>query len=265
MNDIEKIIDYNFEGQRLLFKNSKRIDDERFTIMYLDEFDDDYLNIAINLKSKNAEEFEKDFYKIKEIMNSKNRKTSIIINHNHLLKIVDYRAKGLKISDDSVWLMIENFKNFPKYKSDIPIVISKITKQEEKDYPYIVNNGFTKNSEQDPYDGLSESVIQAIKNSCYINGQFITEHYVAKYNNKIVGTMTIMYEKNIAYIYNVTTNIDYRKNGICKKLMSHILERLMELGINKAVLQTEKGFYPEKIYKSLGFKEILRAVKYTEK
>ena len=31
MNDVEKIIDYNFEGQRLFFENSKRIDDERFT------------------------------------------------------------------------------------------------------------------------------------------------------------------------------------------------------------------------------------------
>ena len=73
-----------------------------------------------------------------------------------------------------------------------------------------------------------------------------------------------MYGKNIAYIYNVTTNLDYRKKGICKELMSHSLERLTKIGLDKAVLQTEKGFYPEKIYKSIGFKEILRAVKYTE-
>ena len=165
MNDIEKIIDYNFEGQRLLFKNSQRFDNERFTIMYLDEFDDDYLNLAINIKSQNAEEFENDFAKIKEIMNNNNRKASIIINNGDLLNAIDFQAKGLKISDDSVWLMIEDFKNFPKYKSYIPICISRINKQEEIDYSNIVNNGFAKNSEQDPYDGLSESVIKAIENS----------------------------------------------------------------------------------------------------
>lgn len=45
------------------------------------------------------------------------------------------------------------------------------------------------------------------------------------------------------------------KMGICKKLMLHIFKRLTEIGMDKVVLQTEAGFYPEKIYKSMGFKE----------
>ena len=53
--------------------------------------------------------------------------------------------------------------------------------------------------------------------------------------------------------------------GICKKLMSHIFKRLTEVGIDIAVLQTEAGFYPEKIYKRMGFKELFKGVKYTEK
>ena len=77
--------------------------------------------------------------------------------------------------------------------------------------------------------------------------------------------MTIMYEKEIAYIYNVTTDINYRKMGICKKLMSYIFKRLTNLEIDVVVLQTEVGFYPEKIYKSMGFKELFKGVKYTEK
>lgn len=48
-------------------------------------------------------------------------------------------------------------------------------------------------------------------------------------------------------------------------MIIHIFERLTELGIDKVVLQTEIGFYPEKIYKSMGFKEIFKGVKYTEK
>ncbi len=265
MIDLEKIQDFNYEGQRLLFKNSKRLDYDRFTIILLEEFDDDYLNLAINIKAKNAKEFDEDFAKIKQIMHQNKRKVSVWIYDNELLKAVDFKEKGLEISDNSVWLMKENLEDFEKFKSDIPIHISKINKEEEKDYPYIVNQGFAKNNEQEPYDGLSESVMEAIKRSYFVHSNFTIEHYIAKYKKEIVGTMTIMYEREIAYIYNVTTKIAYRKKGVCKELMSHIGKRLIQLGIDKVVLQTEAGFYPEKVYKSMGFKEILKGIQYTEK
>lgn len=264
MTNLEKIQDFNYEGQRLLFEKSKRFDYNKFTILLIDEFDDDYLNLAINIKSKNAEEFDEDFIKIKEIMNKNGRKASVFINNEILLNTVDFKSKGLKKSDNSIWLMRNNLKNFIQFKSNIPIEISKISKQEEVIYPDIVNKGFIRSSKEDPYDGLSASVIEAIKRSCHIKGRFMTEHYVARNDNEIIGTMTIMYEKQIAYLYNVTTNANYRRNGICKQLMSYIFNRLIEIGIDEVVLQTESGFYPEKIYKSMGFKEIFKGVKYTE-
>lgn len=265
MISFEKIQDFNYEGQRLLFKSSERFDYDRFTILFIKEFDDDYLNLAINIKAKNEKEFDEDFIRIKEIMNNRKRKASIFINNNNLLNTIDFKAKGLEISDNSVWLMKDNLKDYIKFKSDIPINISKISKEEEQYYSKIVERGFLRNSKEDPYDGLSESVIEAINRSCYINDKFTTEHYVAKHQDKIVGTITIMYEKEIAYIYNVTTDINYRKMGICKQLMSYVFKRLIEIGIDEVVLQTEAGFYPEKIYKSIGFKELFRGVKYTEK
>lgn len=265
MINFQKIEDLNYEGQRLLFENSKRFDYDRFTILLIEEFDDDYLNLAINIKAKNAKEFEEDFKRIKEIMNKNKRKTSIFINNDVLLSTVDFESKGLRISDNSVWLILENLKDYPEFKNNIDINISKINKQEGKYYPYIVEKGFIRSNEEDPYDGLSKSVVEAIKRSCYKNNNiFTTEHYVAKYNSNIVGTITIMYEKEIAYIYNVTVDANHRRQGICKQLMSHIIKRLKKLEINQVVLQTEKGFYPEKIYKNMGFKEIFRGVKYTE-
>jgi len=264
MKNNEKIVDYNFEGQRLLFENSKRYDYDRFTIFYLNDFDDDYLNLAINLKAESIDDFESDFYKIKQFMNNQNRNASVLIYDKNLIKKINYKKMGLEISDDSVWLMIDNLNEFPIYKSEINIHIKKINKDEEKEYPYLVGEGFKKHSKLDPYDGLSESVITAIKRSCFINNQFITEHYVAENNEKKIGTATIMYNKEIAFIYNITTNLNYRKNGVCKELMSYVINRINELNIDMAVLQTEKGFYPEQIYKNMGFKEIFRAVKYTE-
>ena len=64
MVSFEKIQDFNYEGQRLLFEKSKRFDYDRFTILFLEEFDDDYLNLAINIKAKNEKEFNEDFIKI---------------------------------------------------------------------------------------------------------------------------------------------------------------------------------------------------------
>lgn len=265
MINLEKIEDFNYEGQRLLFEKSKRFDYDRFTILFLEEFDDDYLNLAINIKAKDEKEFSEDFIKIKKIMNGNKRKVSIFISNNVLLNTVDFKSKGLEMSDNSVWLMNNNFKDISRYESNIHINISRISNEEEQEYSKIVEKGFLRNSIEDPYDGLSESVIEAINRSCYINNRFITEHYVAKYQNNIIGTITIMYEKEIAYIYNVTTNINYRKMGICKNMMFSIFKRLTEIGIDKVVLQTETGFYPEKIYKSMGFKEIFKGVKYTER
>lgn len=197
-------------------------------------------------------------------MNDKKRKVSIFINNNDLLNTIDFKSKGLEVSDNSVWLIKDKLSEFIITESSIPVNILRINKEEEKYYSKIVERGFLANSKDDPYDGLSESVIEAINRSCYINNIFITEHYVAKYQEKIVGTITIMYEKEFAYIYNVTTDVNYRKMGICKKLMSHIFKRLTEIGIDVVVLQTEVGFYPEKIYKSMGFKELFKGVKYTE-
>lgn len=264
MNNLEKIEDFNYEGQRLLFEKSRRLEYDRFTILLIEEFDDDYLNLAINIKSKNRKEFDEDFIKIKEIMNKYERKASVLISNEVLLNTVDFKLKGLKISDNSIWLMknIENYNDL--YTSKLPIEISKINNEEEKEYPSIVENGFLRNSIEDPYDGLSLSVIDAIRRSCYIKDKFITEHYIAKYNKEPVGTITIMYEGKIAYIYNVTTNINYRNMGICKSLISYIFKRLKKIGIYNVVLQTEQGYYPEKIYKNMGFKEIFKAIKYTE-
>ncbi len=35
MNSLEKIQDFNYEGQRLLFEKSKRFDYDKFTILFL--------------------------------------------------------------------------------------------------------------------------------------------------------------------------------------------------------------------------------------
>lgn len=63
---------------------------------------------------------------------------------------------------------------------------------------------------------------------------------------------------------NVTTNKKYQKHGACKKMMSYIINDLKNKGIKEVCLQTEKGFYTEKVYKSMGFKEKMLGKAYVE-
>lgn len=199
-------------------------------------------------------------------MNQNNRKASIFMHDQFLLNNVDFNSLDLQKSDENVWLILDNYNGLKNEKSNIKIKIEKVISENElKEYPYIVNEGFKRSNESDPYDGLTDSVIDAIRRRCYINGKFITEHYIAKYNNEIVGTITIMYEKNIAFIYNVTANVKFRRKGVCSQLMNHVVQILNNIGIEKIILQTAPGYYPEKIYKNMGFKELFYGVKYTEK
>lgn len=47
-------------------------------------------------------------------------------------------------------------------------------------------------------------------------------------------------------------------------MMSYIINDLKNKGIKEVCLQTEKGFYTEKVYKSMGFKEKMLGKAYVE-
>ena len=108
------------------------------------------------------------------------------------------------------------------------------------------------------YDKLPESYRITMEKSFqkkYENAEII--NYIAIKNETPIGTATILYNENKAIIYNITTLKDYKRKGVCKRTMSYIINELKKLNIKKVCLQTEKGYYPEEIYKKMGFKEKL--------
>ena len=81
--------------------------------------------------------------------------------------------------------------------------------------------------------------------------------YCAKYKGEMVGTANLWYKGECAIIYSVSTKKEFQKQGICKKMMSNIIKDLRKLGIDTVCVQTEKGFYTEKIYQNMGFEEVM--------
>lgn len=65
-------------------------------------------------------------------------------------------------------------------------------------------------------------------------------------------------------MYNVSTHKEYRRQGVCRKMITEIIEELKERNIEMLCLQTEKGFNTEQIYKNMGFKEIFLGKAYGE-
>ena len=45
--------------------------------------------------------------------------------------------------------------------------------------------------------------------------------------------------------------------GICKEMMSYIISDLREKGVKNVCVQIEQGYYTEKAYANMGFKEIM--------
>ena len=54
----------------------------------------------------------------------------------------------------------------------------------------------------------------------------------------------------------------YGFNEMSKKEVIETLQWLKGMNIDNICLQTEKGYYPEKLYKKIGFKEILEGTFY---
>ena len=87
------------------------------------------------------------------------------------------------------------------------------------------------------------------------------KYFLAKDNNKIIGSCYICIipnltynGKSIGYIENVIVNKNYRKLGIGKKIMEMVIEYAKENNCYKVVLQSGiKRIEAHKFYEKIGF------------
>lgn len=80
------------------------------------------------------------------------------------------------------------------------------------------------------------------------------KHFVAYFENKPISIASITYDKNTAFLNNVTTMKEYKGNGIAKQILSDILIFLKSKNIKEICFATKKNAYTESFYSKLGFK-----------
>lgn len=260
---MKDFIDIHLNGQLELYL-SKVIKSEEYDIFLSNIIDDEYWNFAY-LKSNNVD-FKNVWQQIKEKMKSNLRKPLIYITSldNNQIK-EDLNITNLSILYTDVWMTIENIEEFKKYDSKIDFEIYVVNDKLKDKFIQAIMDGFSGDNPEDPYESLSDGYRVALEESFKESStQYKVVHYLGLKDNEAITTATVIYYKDKANIYNITTNKKYQKCGACKKTMSYITNDLKNKGIKQVCLQTERGFYTEQVYKNMGFEEKMVGEAYIE-
>ena len=262
---MEDIIDIHLNGQLYLYMSNK-IKKQDYDLYYSDLIDDEYWNFAY-LKN-NLKDLNKVWNDVKVDMDGIKRNpilyiTSNIIDSNMQENISNSKLKPLYTD---VWMTLDNLDNYEIYKSKVNFNVYKVKESLKEQFIQAVMDGFSGDNPEDPYESLSDGYKIALDKSFNKNdSEYQVIHYLGKKEEESISTATVVYKKDKAIIYNVTTNKKYQRNGVCKQLMSDIIQDLRKLNINEVCVQTEQGFYTEQVYKNMGFIEKLLGKAYIEK
>lgn len=260
---MQELVDIHFNNTLFL---SNKIENKDYDIFYSNLIDDEYWNMAY-LKN-NEININEIYKKIETDMKKINRQPLIYITSNILNENLEHQMKNnkLEIAYTDVWMIIENSKNFKNYKSNIEFSVHRVNDELKEKFIQAVMDGFSGDNPDDPYENLSDGYKKALGESFKENNsKYKVLHYLGIFENDSISTATVVYKKDKAIIYNVTTNKKYQKQGVCKQMMSNIIEDLNELGIKTVCVLTEQGFYTEQVYKNMGFKEIMLGKGYMKK
>lgn len=258
---INDLIDIHINGQLELYA-SDIIEKDGYNVLLSDLIDDAYWNFAY-LKNSNIE-LNEVWQNVKCDMKKHDRQPVIYLTSKENLegKIQDLKLNTLYTD---VWMTIEDLNSFEQYESKIDFEVVRADEKLKDKFVQAIMDGFSSDNPDEPYESLSDGYRVALEKSMRPNNsEYKVINYLGLYNEETLSTATVLYKKDKAIIYNVTTNKKYQKQGVCKKTMSKIIKDLMSIGIKVVGLQTEKGFYTEQVYKSMGFKEIMLGKAYVE-
>lgn len=261
---MEEIIEIHLKGQLYLYM-SEIIKKENYNIYYSDLIDDEYWNFAYIKNNKIS--LQETFEEIKSNMNKLNRRPIIYITTNQIDQKLQKEIENSKLKPlyTDVWMTIEKLEQFEKYKSKIDFCVYRADKEQKDQFIQAIMDGFSGENPEEPYASLSEGYKVALEKSFNKNdSEYKVIHYLGKKEQEVISTATVVYRKNKAIIYNVTTNKKYQRNGVCKQMMSDIIQDLIDLDINQVCVQTEQGFYTEQVYKKMGFVEKILGIAYID-
>ena len=256
-NYLEDLIDIHINGSLHLYA-SNVIKKGNYNILLSDLIDDAYWNYAY-LKNHSID-FSQIWEEINSEMKKNNREPAIYITSNISNEELEEKIKGINLEClyTDVWMVIEDLGNFRNYKSKLNLKVSRVGEDLKEEFVQAIMDGFSGDNSDDPYESLSDGYRIALEQSMNkYDSKYKIINYAGIFNEQVISTATVLYKGNKAIVYNITTNKMFQKQGVCKQMMTEIIEDLNRIGIEIVCLQTEQGFYTEQVYKNMGFKEVM--------
>lgn len=241
----------------------ERIIKNKYSILTSKILKDCDCNFALDLQVNSNEEFEEVWQNIKQDMQSLNRKPTFTILpiQEYLYKNLENLKKEFSLVSKEMWLIYDDFKELEKIKNNNNIYLEKV--EDYNKFAIELVESF-KGDENDPYGKLDSGYIQVLKNYKNKDTGFEKEFYFVKVGEKIIGVTADVYDDNFYGIHGLAIKKEYRANGIGKEVLKKQLE-FCKNNNKIAFLQTEAEFYPEKLYKKIGFKEACTEYYFQEK
>jgi hypothetical protein len=260
-NLIRKLDDFNSNGQIGMYV-SERIKLEKGELIYSNVIEDTYWNYISNLDVESKEEFANLWDKYRKVMIEKNRVPCINVLPTSKLyeKIQEYLGDKFLNFANNLWMVFD--KNFIYERKELNKEYSIEITNDKRAFADVMLKGFNTNDPGEPYSNTPSYYRYGIYNSFESNNEYKKYHYLVRHNGYPVSIATAIVRDGMVCLDNVTTIKEYRNKGICRALITRILDDFKDKEI--IFLQTEKGSYLEKFYNSLGFREAFVCKSYCE-
>jgi ribosomal protein S18 acetylase RimI-like enzyme len=165
-----------------------------------------------------------------------------------------------------VWQVFENFNNLEDIESNCKMKIKLEKSTDMIKLAQITLDAFNTGDSEDPYESLDEGYLKMYENYKGTNGtKYNRDFYFIKANEKIVGVTTAVYDDRIYGIYGIAILKEFRGKGIGTECLKQQLMICKKKNRKMAFLQTEEGYYPAKLYRKIGFKDVCTAYYYVKK
>lgn len=268
--DLKLIKDiYNFHIKAFEGLDFNVIRKDNYEITYNKNINDCYSNFISNFDVRDKQEFEVIINEADKTFSKINRSTAIYLIP-FMKELYDNRAKyfetdKFELISTEAWQIYNDFSKLDDINTNCNLNVKLQLVTDMKEYADYVMSFYKTDDEDDPYGDLDEGYRQGYMNYKKIYNDIKCEFYYIKVDNKIVGTTQSVYNNEIYGIYSLAIKKEYRGKGVGKEVLKQQLQMCKSKSIDIAYLQTELGFYPNKMYKKFGFKDLCVVYYYLKK
>lgn len=239
---------------------------DNYEITYNEKINDCYSNFISNFDVKDKQEFESIINEAEKAFNKINRVAAVYLIpfmkelYNNRDKY--FETEEYELISTEAWQIYNDFSKIDDINTNCNLNVKLELATDMKEYANCVMSCYQTDDEDDPYGDLDEGYRQGYMNYKKIYDDIESEFYYIKADDKIVGTTQSVYNSKIYGIYSLAIQKEYRNKGIGKEVLKQQLQMCKFRNINTAYLQTELGFYPNRMYKKFGFKDLCEVYYY---